>query len=78
MEALEKYYSEYLMGYSQDGNCDRYDIDEQMTKDRIESILSAGFMTEADAEFVGSILPDIENERIRADIAEYLERLVII
>lgn len=78
MEALERFYNEYLMGYSQDSNCEGYDIDEQMTKDRIESILVAGYMTEGDNEFIRSILPDIENESIRADIAEYLERLVVI
>ena len=76
MEALEKYYSEYLMGYAQDSNFEGYDIDEQITKDRIERILEAGFMTEDDLEFVKSILPDIENELIRTDVAEYLERLV--
>ena len=76
MEALEKYYSEYLMGYAQDSNFEGYDIDKQITKDRIERILEAGFMTEDDLEFVKSILPDIENELIRTDVAEYLERLV--
>ena len=78
MEALEKYYSEYLLGYAQDSNYGNYDVDEQLTKDRIESILEAGFMTEDDVEFVHSLLPDIENNRIRADIEEYLERLMIL
>ena len=78
MEALEKYYSEYLLGYAQDSNYGNYDVDEQLTKDRIESILEAGFMTEDDVEFVRSLLPDIENNRIRADIEDYLERLMIL
>lgn len=78
MEALEKYYSEYLFGYAQDSNYGNYDVDEQLTKDRIESILEAGFMTEDDVEFVRSLLPDIENNRIRADIEDYLERLMIL
>lgn len=78
MEALKRYYNEYLMGYAQDSNFEGYDVDEQMTKDSVERILEAGFMTENDAEFVRSLLPDIENERIRTDLEEYLEGLIIL
>ena len=78
MEALEKYYQEYLMGYAQDSNFADYDVDAQLTKDRIEQILEVGYMDEDDVEFIKSILPDIENERIRDDIEEYIERLMII
>ena len=78
MEALEKYYQEYLMGYAQDSNFADYDVDAQLTKDRIEQILEVGYMEDDDVEFIKSILPYIENERIRADIEEYIERLMII
>lgn len=78
MEALEKFYSEYLMGYAQDSNFEGYNVDEQMTKDRIENILAAGYMTFEDAAFVRSLLPDIESEKIKADIEDFLESLVIL
>lgn len=78
MEALERYYQEYLMGYAQDSNFEGYDMDEQLTKDRIEKILEVGYMEDDDVEFIKSILPDIEDEKIRADIEEYIERLMIL
>ena len=74
MEALEKYYSEYLMGYAQDSNFEGYDIDKQITKDRIERILEAGFMTEDDVECVKSILPDIENYKNKS--SQYREKYI--
>ena len=74
MEALERYYQEYLLGYAQDSNFEGYDMDEQLTKDRIEKILEVGYMEDYDVEFIKSILPDIEDEIIRADIEEYIER----
>lgn len=78
MEALGRYYQEYLMGYAQDSNFEGYDMDEQLTKDRIEKILEVGYMEDYDVEFIKSILPDIEDEIIRADIEEYIERLMIL
>lgn len=78
MDALEKYYQDYLMNYSQDSNFESYDVDAQMTKERVESILDVGFMIDEDVEFIRSLLPDIENERIRAELEEYIERLMII
>lgn len=60
MDALERYYQEYLMGYDQDSNYASYDMDAQMTKDRIEKILEKGYMNDEDVDFVMSILPDIE------------------
>lgn len=78
MEALERYYQEYLLGYAQDSNFEGYDMDEQLTKDRIEKILEVGYMEDYDVEFIKSILPDIEDEIIRADIEEYIERLMIL
>lgn len=76
MEALEKYYQEYLMGYARDSNFEGYDLGEQLTKDRIEKILEAGYMEDDDVEFIKSILPDIENEGIRTDIEEYIEEYI--
>lgn len=35
MEALERYYSEYLMEYSDYSNCEGYDMDMQFTKDHV-------------------------------------------
>lgn len=55
MEALEKYYQEYLMGYARDSNFEGYDLGEQLTKDRIEKILEASYMEDDDAEFIKSI-----------------------
>ena len=65
MEALERYYQEYLLGYSQDANWENYDMDMQMTK-------------ESEIDFVKSLLPEIENDRIREDLEEYLESLMIL
>lgn len=78
MEALERYYHEYLMGYAHDNNFEGYDLGEQLTKDRIEKILEVGYMEDDDVEFIKSILPDIENEEIRTDIEEYIEMLMIL
>lgn len=78
MDALEKYYQEYLMNYTQDSNFEYYDVDMQLTKNRVKNILIAGSMSDNDVEFIRSLLPDIENERIRTDIEEYLERLMIL
>lgn len=78
MEALERYYREYLMDYAQDSNWEGYDMDAQLTRDHIEEILEKGYMDPDDAAFVRSILPDVENDRIRADIEEYLESLIVL
>ena len=74
MDALEKYYQEYLLGYSQDSNWSNYDIDMQLTKDHIEDILEVGYMSDDDVEFIYSLLPDIENEGIREELKYFLER----
>ena len=75
MEALERYYNEYLLGYSQDANWENYDMDMQMTKDHVEQILEAGYIDESEIDFVKSLLPEIENDRIREDLENYLESL---
>lgn len=78
MEALERYYNEYLLGYSQDANWECYDLDMQLTKDHVERILEAGYVEESEIDFVKSLLPEIENDRIREDLEEYLESLIIL
>lgn len=78
MEALERYYNEYLLGYSQDANWANYDMDMQMTKDHVEQILEAGYIDESEIDFVKSLLPEIENDRIREDLENYLESLMIL
>ncbi len=52
-----------------------YDIEMQSTKDRIESILLKGYIDEADVKFIRSIIPEIENDRIRNDLEEYLDKM---
>ena len=76
MEALEKYYNEYLLSYYRDSNFESYDVDEQMTKDRIESILEVGFLTKDDIDFVYSMLPDIQDDILRFHIEDYVEGLM--
>ena len=78
MDALERYYNEYLLGYNAGSNISWYDADYQLTMDRIELILDKGYMDGDDAEFVRSILPEIENEQIREDVAKYLEEMTVI
>ena len=78
MDALERYYNEYLLGYNAGSNISWYDADYQLTMDRIELILDKGYMDGDDAEFVRSILPKIENEQIREDVAKYLEEVTVI
>jgi hypothetical protein len=78
MDALERYYNEYLLGYNAGSNISWYDADYQLTMDRIELILDKGYMDGDDAEFVRSILPEIENEQIREDVAKYLEEVTVI
>lgn len=78
MDALERYYNEYLLGYNAGSNISWYDADYQLTMDRIELILDKGYMDWDDAEFVRSILPEIENEQIREDVAKYLEEVTVI
>lgn len=78
MEALERYYNEYLLGYSQDANWENYDMDMQSTKDQVERILEVGYIDESEIDFVKSLLPEIENDRIREDLEEYLESLIIL
>lgn len=76
MEALEEYYNEYLLSYYRDSNFESYDVDEQMTKDRIESILETGFLTRDDIDFVYSMLPDIQDDILRFHIEDYVEGLM--
>jgi hypothetical protein len=78
MDALERYYNEYLLGYNAGSNISWYDADYQLTMDRIELILDKGYMDGDDAEFVRSILPEIENEQIREDVAKYLDEVTVI
>lgn len=75
MKALERYYNEYLLGYSQDANWAYYDMDMQMTKDRVERILQSNHIEKNDLEFLKSVIPEIENGRIRADLEEQLDIL---
>ena len=49
-----------------------------MTKDHVEQILEAGYIDEIEIDFVKSLLPEIENDRIREDLEEYLESLMIL
>lgn len=53
-------------------------MDMQMTKDHVEQILEAGYIDESEIDFVKSLLPEIENDRIREDLEEYLESLMIL
>ena len=76
MEALEEYYNEYLLSYYRDSNFENYDVDEQMTKDRIEAILEVGFLTKDDIDFIYSILPDIQDDNLRFRIEDYVEGLM--
>lgn len=78
MEALERYYNEYLLGYSQDANWECYDIDMQMTKDKVERIMEVGYIDESEIDFIKSILPEIENDRIRKDLEEYIESIIVL
>lgn len=71
--ALEKYYKEYLWGYTSDANTDTYDMDMQLTKDRIEQILKNRYILEEDIEFLKSLIPDIENNQIKSIFEEYLQ-----
>lgn len=78
MEALERYYQEYLLDYSQDANWGNYDVDMQMTKDKVERILEVGYIDESEIDFIKSLLPEIENDRIRKDLEEYIESIVML
>ena len=78
MEALERYYQEYLLDYSQDANWECYDIDMQMTKDKVERILEVGYIDESEIDFIKSLLPEIENDRIRKDLEEYIESIIVV
>ena len=72
MEALERFYKEYLIDYAQDSNWERYDADAQMTRNRVEDILETGYISEDDLDFLRSLLPDIENDGIREDLEDFL------
>lgn len=78
MEALERYYQEYLLDYSQDANWENYDVDMQFTKDKVERILEVGYVEESEIDFVKSLLPEIENDRIRKDLEEYIESIIVL
>lgn len=75
MDALERYYNEYLLDYAQDRNFASYDADAQMTRNRIENILEAGYISEEDIDFLKVILPDIENNSIREDLKDYIDSI---
>lgn len=75
MDALERYYNEYLLDYAQDSNFASYDADAQMTRNRIENILEAGYISEEDIDFLKVILPDIENNSIREDLKDYIDSI---
>lgn len=77
MNALERYYQEYLFGYPQDTNWENYDIDMQLNKNRIECILASKYIKDEDVKFIKSLLPEIESEKIRNDLEEFIESIVI-
>lgn len=78
MEALERYYNEYLLDYSQDANWANYDVDMQFTRDKVERILEVGYVEESEIDFVKSLLPEIKNDRIRKNLEEYIESIAIL
>ena len=78
MEALERYYQEYLLDYSQDANWECYDIDMQFTKDKVERSLEVGYIDESEIDFIKSLLLEIENDRIRKDLEEYIESIIVL
>ncbi len=73
MEALERYYMNYLSSYNSASNYSDYNVEYQLMVDRIEQILDKEYVDSDDVEFIRSILPEIENEGIRNEIEEYLE-----
>lgn len=73
MEALERYYMNYLSSYNSASNYSDYNVDYQLMVDRIEQILDKEYVDSDDVEFIRSILPEIENEGIRSEIEKYLE-----
>ena len=64
MEALERYYMNYLSSYNSASNYSDYNVDYQLMVDRIEQILDKEYVDSDDVEFIRSILPEIENEGI--------------
>ncbi len=74
MDYLERYYNEYLSDYAEASNYEDYDVDMQMTRDRIEKILERGYIEKGDVGFLQSLLPEIESVVIR----EGLERVEIL
>lgn len=73
MEALERYYMNYLSSYNSASNYSDYNVEYQLMVDRIEQILDKEYVDSDDVEFIRSILPEIENEGIRSEIEKYLE-----
>lgn len=73
MEALERYYMNYLSSYNSASNYSDYNVEYQLMVDRIEQILDKEDVDSDDVEFIRSILPEIENEGIRSEIEKYLE-----
>ena len=45
------------------------------TRNRIENILEAGYISEEDIDFLKVILPDIENNSIREDLKDYIDSI---
>jgi hypothetical protein len=73
MDALERFYRRYLLDYADCGNFAEYDLDIQLTRDKVEKILQAGYLKDEDIEFLDLIIPDIENQRIRLDLEDFLQ-----
>ena len=70
LDALEKYYREWIFPMY-----DINDVDELLTRERIEKILMQGYLSDDDIAFVQALLPEIEDDTIRGDIEAHLERI---
>lgn len=78
MEALEKLYNEYLMDCFEYSNYADFDMDMQLTRDKVEKILERGYVESEDVSFLRSILDDIESIVIRTELEDYLNNIVIV
>ena len=76
METLERLYNEYLMDCYKDSNYAGFDIDMQLTRNKVERILERGYVASEDVAFLKSILGDIENSVIRTELEDYLNNIV--
>ena len=75
MEALERLYSEYLIDCFDYSNYSDFDMDMQLTRDKVEKILERGYVKSEDISFLRSILNDIENIVIRTELEDFLNNL---